>query len=259
MINTSSENKPIMMISMPYTGSSWIYSGYMVEYNKKFDVMPLHTPKGSNEFFRDDNTEFLLHDGSSVNLNSIDEKINFLENERKHEREYSIRVKFNSIYDQTNRNYTYCDWFKNFYSDKFTIVKLDRHNRWDQLANELYEFHEHPVIVSDGFLKDRVLYIDGYENFHLDNVEYYEELTEKNLSKFFGLPEQIYNDGTINGVEYKKILREERTLHYNSIKNTEDVKYTFEYYLANRNLLPQTKSYSLFASLRNLWSKRKRK
>ena len=92
------------------------------------------------------------------------------------------------MFDQETRNYKYLKWYKRFYSEKFTIIKLDRINRWEQFVNELYEFHEHPVNVSRGLIVDSARYIDGYEDFHLDNTVFYENLTEENVSNAFGLP-----------------------------------------------------------------------
>lgn len=177
-------NKPVLLISFPRTGSTWLHS-YIEEFNNNEFGYGFVSPPS---FLRPNIKEANVH-GTIKTFNSLEEKINFLERERLNGREYSLKHPYLRITDKS--------WFKEFYKNYFKI-KLVRKNIWACfISNSFFErfdhkfpnfYHVSKFEVDPSEIDKFLTKINSFSNCDLnDTVWYYEDLSPKKLRTIFGL------------------------------------------------------------------------
>jgi hypothetical protein len=127
--------KPVIIHGFARSGTSWIQQ-HVIKYNvQNFNTRVIRSAgrDKSNEIFDTNITKFVCYEKhysnivKKIKLSTTDDKINFLEDERKKGIEYTYKPKSDHIYEIQ-------DWFKDFYKD-WEIIKVVRNNKWEQFIS----------------------------------------------------------------------------------------------------------------------------
>lgn len=235
-------DKPLMILSLPFTGSAWLQSKYVDEYNTRFNLNDLRSLKGSSEFFRWDNTEFRSRRDGIVTLKTREEKINFLETERVKGNEYMYRCKFFDLYNYDDtEDQIYLRWFKEFYINRYYIIKLQKKDVWTQFANMVNDFYDHPANITILDLKEWITRQKIYEGYHdVDDIWYTEDLTDIKMSTVLNVNSVVYTCTNDNGDsvnvsydEWYANLVAHQSEFIKNILDGENIKEVFDLYYNN--------------------------
>lgn len=223
-------DKPVLLISFPRTGSTWLHS-YIEEFNNNNFGHRFVSPPS---FLRSSVKEANIH-GDIKTFNSSEEKFNFLEYERTNGREYSLKHPYLKIVDK--------DWFREFYKNYFKI-KLVRKNIWACfLSNSFFERFNHrfskfyyvPRFEIDPTEIDKFLTkVNRFNDCDLnDTLWYYEDLSPKKLRTIFDLNREENSELQIES---------QRRYYLKVISNYEYIKKLFKEKAQDKILNPDLRS-----------------
>ena len=122
-----------LLIASPRSGSTWFVYSNIIEQD---------TWNYLGEFFNKDwqywikkiNNNYCLNKLEKLKSNTLTDKINFLETERKQGREYFCKLFPSQIYNSEDHR----EWFYSFYKNS-KIMYLQRNNKWQQFLSYLYQ------------------------------------------------------------------------------------------------------------------------
>ena len=195
-------SKPSMLITPSRSGSTWVH-----------DCVKHHNKKYHNILSLYNGTTFLVSKCVFDFVgNNISDRIKWLESERKSGREYTYKF----MLDENSIKHT--DWFKDFYKDWNTIF-LTRRNKFDhivsrsvQLTNNWSQNRNDIITIPFSTFEACVCYYDNMKIDFADQAWYYEDCSDDNLHKYFGVDPQPlekwessnYEDTILNYDEVKE-------------------------------------------------------
>ena len=192
---------------MPRVGSGWVYN-HLEVYNSNIGLIPLRSITGSSEFLRNDNTIII----NNKEIKSYYDKIDFLMAERENRIEYSYKPHYSHIKDK--------HWFLDFYKD-YTIVKIDRRNRWEQFLSYTYAFFSRPLELPISEIDKFFHILSDFDSCKIHNETlFYEDLNDDFIKSAF----DVNPFPPSHNIEYRRSKYKDHILNYQEVKLYFDYK-----------------------------------